>query len=184
MATNDCSTVGSGSCPCGKGLITVEWSIPDHPWAKESQAWYRRTLACEDCEQKYGFFNRGRGERHRLVLMSDLTEVRTASDAWHKMLREIKSSPAVKELAEKLDARLAQERSAAARYRVLRAAGLARIMSLSQYRQCGFALEPGHATVALKLLGIESPELQAMEADAEELWKQSQRVPSGFKIGI
>lgn len=184
VATNDCSEIGRGPCPCGEGLITVEWCIPDHPWAKESQAWYRSKLVCENCEEEYGFFGRSHGKPDRLVLISYLEEIRRARDQWYQKLKEIESSPAFRALAVALDERLARERSAAARYRLLRDSGLAYGMSLPRYRRHGYTLEPDGIASALQLLGIQSSELLAKQAEVERLWKQSQIVPPGIETGI
>jgi hypothetical protein len=97
MATDDCSEVGRGPCPCGKGMITVEKCIPDHPWAKESQARYTPALVCNRCEPKYAFFRASvLTNKPRLVLCSDLERHNEAKQNWHRKLREIEASAVFK----------------------------------------------------------------------------------------
>ena len=184
MSTDDCSEIGSGPCPCGEGLITVERCMPDHPWARDSQAWYKDMLVCRDCERKYGFFKASYGKPSRLVLRKDLREMETALEAWHKKRRGIESSSEFKELSKKLDIRLECERSAAARYRLLVSVDLAFGISLPKYRKEGYALESGDVRKALKLLGIQSPKLERLEAEADELWEQAHITPRPIKTGI
>jgi hypothetical protein len=178
MATDDCFEIGRGPCPCGKGIITVEKCIPDHPWAKESQASYTPALACEVCKRKYAFFGR------QLVLRSDLEQHREAEKNWHRKLREIEASQDFKDLAKKIDIRLAAERSDAARYRLLTAARLATGLSLQRFRRSGYQLSALHAKAALDLLQIQMQRLLAMADEADELADQMHRKPRGIKTGI
>ena len=171
-----------GPCPCKGGTITVERCSPDHPWAK--RFWFRSTLVCKDCEEEYGFFSSAPDKPARLVLKIELKKREESSQNWHMKLREIESSQAFKELSEKLDARLGQERSAAARHRVLVHAGLATGMSLLRYRKQGHRLRTGEIEPALKLLGIQSTELESKALQAKRLWNLSELVPGGIETGI
>jgi hypothetical protein len=184
LATDDCNVVGHGHCPCGKGTLTVELCMPDHAYARVSQAWYRNSLDCEECSPKYGFFESLYGEKAMLVLHDDLMEIGLASDAWHRKIKEIENSHRFKDLASALDKRLAREKSITARYRLLSGAGMMSITSLHQYRKYGYVLRVGQIRMVLALLGLDDPGLVAQEREAEALWARSKRIPNAITTGV
>jgi hypothetical protein len=185
MATDDCFEIGSGQCPCGKGIITVEKCVPDHPWAKESQASYTPALVCDTCGPRYAFFRHDfLSGKSRLVLRDDLEKHRKSEKYWHQKLREIESSPDFIKLRKQLDIRLAQEKSAAARYRLLGSAGLTTSVSLQRFRRSGYQLSSLYVTNAMELLGVNSPELEAKVTQAQQFADEMHNVPRGIKTGI
>jgi hypothetical protein len=185
MATDDCYEIGRGPCPCGKGIITVEKCIPDHPWAKESQASYTPALVCEVCGPKYGFLRHDwLTSKSRLVLRDELEKHKDAEEKWHRKLREIEASSAFKELAQRLDQLLATAKSAAARHRLLSAAGLARTLSLGRYRRHGYHLSALDVSEAMKLVRMDTQELAQMAKEAGQLAEEMHHEVRAIKTGI
>lgn len=185
MATDDCSVIGVGSCPCGRGKIEVEHCIPDYPWAKPHQAFYRYSIQCEKCREDYAFCGTTSPDTpSRLVNRKDLERVEGAKSAWHEKLREIERSPAFTELRRRVESRLGQERSVAAQYRVLAAARLTAGMSEQRYRKQGFQLSPLHIAEAIALVQGDFPELTAMAKEEDELAEAMRRTPPAIKTGI
>lgn len=185
MATDDCFEIGRGPCPCGKGIISVEKCVPDHPWAKESQASYTPALVCEACKSEYGFFAHDiiSGKR-RLVRRRELDRHTDAEKNWHSVLRNIEASPDFKELTKRLEARLALENSAAGRYRVLSAARVARTMSLGQYRKRGYRLSALEVSEAMAFTRFSPPGLQKMAKQADAFAADMHSEVRGIKTGI
>jgi hypothetical protein len=184
MATDDCFEVGSGPCPCRKGIITVEKCVPDHPWAKPHQLSFTPALVCADCEQKYTFSEPDwRSHKRRLVLRKEVEEREEARRTRYNKLREIESSDAFKELVQRLEMRLALESSAAARHRVLSAAGL-RPGRIEKYRKTGYRLSASDVVAAMAFLGVDAPQLAEMAKEAEELAEEGHLPIQGVKTGI
>jgi hypothetical protein len=119
-----------------------------------------------------------------LVLAADLHAKEVARHTWHSKVKEIEASSAFKSLAAAFNERLAKERSAAARYRLLTAAGMAFGLSLGRYRKEGYTLNERDAGKALTLLGLEDPKLLASLQEAEQLLANAQSAPAGIKTGI
>lgn len=185
MATDDCFEIGKGPCPCGKGVITVEKCVPDHPWAKESQASYTPALVCKTCEPTYAFFGHDfLSGKKRLVRRDELERHREAEKNWHRKLRQIEASSEFKELARRLEARLALDKSAAARYRTLSAAGLARTMSIGQYRKRGYKLSALDVSEAMEFLEFNAPELAKLATEANQFAVERHRDVPAIKTGI
>ena len=40
-------------CPCNNGNILITECSPDHPYARDSQTWYKGKIDCETCIKKY-----------------------------------------------------------------------------------------------------------------------------------
>ncbi len=184
MATDDCYEFGRGPCPCGNGVIIVERCIPDHPWAKPHQAWYRNTIDCDKCSKKYSFYKKFTEAKSTVVLTSDKQASEDAAEKWHEKTKEIEESPKFQELVEKLNRRLALERSAAARHRLLTQADMAFGISLPRYRKEGYKLSVSDARAAVALLGFQSSKLEAKLAEAERLWNICETAPPSIKTGV
>lgn len=185
MATDDCFEIGREPCPCGAGIIAVEMCVPDHPWAKAGQASYTPALVCDACGEKYAFFEADiRTRKSRLVLRSDLQEHNDAKANWHRTLRQIEACPEFKDLAKRIDMRLAGEKSMAARHRVLSAANLGHGMSLGQYRKRGYHLSALEVANAMALLRVNDPKLAEMAKQAETFAATMHRAVPAVKTGI
>jgi hypothetical protein len=184
MATDECDEVGRGPCPCGKGVITVERCVPDHPWAKPHQVSFTPALVCAECEPNYTFSEPDwRSHKPRLVMRHEVEQREQARQTRYDKLWKIESSDTFKDLAQRLETRLALEKSAAARHRVLCAAGL-RPEGLEKYRKSGFRLSASGVAAALALLKVEAPELAELAKEAEELADEAYRPIQGVKTGI
>jgi hypothetical protein len=182
MSTDDCFEIGKGKCPCGKGWITVEKCSPDHAWAKSF--WYSPALACDDCKKEYGFYDSAHGSKPRLVLRADLVKKDSATAAWHAKIKEIEALPSFVALRAKVDAILASQKSAAARYRILSAAGLAS-GSLASYRKNNtFYFSGVNAGRAMKPLEFHDDKMQTKVAELKVLRDQADIMPKGLITGI
>ena len=53
MSTTDRVICYNKPCPCGEGTITITECSPDHPYARDSQTWYKSKINCETCKTKY-----------------------------------------------------------------------------------------------------------------------------------
>lgn len=182
MSTLDYWTEGEGPCPCGKGMIVVTGSQPDHPWAKGSQISYTGALKCDVCKETYIIVDTFASNKPRLVLKMQEESARRASETWQETHRDIAALPAFKQLQVDLAGRLGQERSAAARHRALLQAGIDP-GSIQKYRKFGYELRTGDAAMAIKLVGTNSEELREKVRVAEAYW-QAHHTPPGIKTGI
>jgi hypothetical protein len=184
VATDDCFEIGRGPCPCGNGIVTVEKCIPDHPWAKESQASYTPALVCSACERKYAFSGPHiLSGRRSLVLRKDLEGYQDARSHWHATLRKIEATEDFKKIANALNDRLDIEKSGAARHRILVSAGLTHD-SIGQFRRHGFHLSSLNIREAMKLLAYQSAELERLADEADVYAERMQRDMPPVKTGI
>ena len=53
MSTIDRVIVYDKPCPCGNGKVVITECSPDHPYARDSQTWYRGDLNCSNCRQNF-----------------------------------------------------------------------------------------------------------------------------------
>jgi hypothetical protein len=183
MSTSDCTEIGSGPCPCGKGLITVERCTPDHAWG--GGFWYESHLACGVCRNDYVLFDPHDDKPHRLVRRSDVDRKDAATKAWHDKLKAVEATPEFKAAKAKLEAVLQQQKSVAARYRILHRAGLAD-MTEGNFRKRGgrYYFTASNSARAMAAIGMPAP---ALEAHAEEIRRLSNAMrfdPPGVATGI
>jgi hypothetical protein len=87
-------------------------------------------------------------------------------------------------MAKGLDIRLARERSAAARHRLLVGAGLGAGMSLGQYRRRGYKLSALDVTKAMAFLRVQDPKLAQLAKEARRFAAEMHREVRGIKTGI
>jgi hypothetical protein len=183
MSTSDCTEIGSGPCPCGKGLITVERCTPDHAWG--GGFWYESHLACNVCRNDYAMLNPHGDKPHRLVRRSDVDRRAAATKAWHGKLRAVESTPEFNVAKAKLDSVLAQQKSVAAKYRILHHAGLADMTEGTFRRRGGqYYLTASNAARAMAAIGMPVP---ALEAHTEEIRRLSEAMwfdPPAVATGI
>jgi hypothetical protein len=184
MATDDCVEIGTGPCPCEGGQISVERCAPDHPWAKPHQSYYRAGINCPECKAKYEFFSSSPNENPRLVESKDAEALRQRKRDWHEALRAIEQDLDFQALGLKLQEHLVASRSAAAKYRLLRAAGLTSGLSLEQYRRRGFELSPTQVEKTLSFLGVQLPNLSSKVAEAHALTHDWSAKPPAIATGI
>jgi hypothetical protein len=163
-------------CPCGGGEIVIERCSPDHAWISAHRVWWESDIDCQKCSQEYALHDDD-AEMPRLVRQSDLREREKRRQAWYALHRSIMGSPRVQSVLEQFAARLDQEKSVAAKYRLLAKSGLGggtegtfrRRFSGSQ----AFAksLSPGQLSQVMDMLGIEDPSISAEVRQLDELWK-------------
>lgn len=183
MATDECTIVGSGACPCRKGTIIVEHCVPDHPWVRANDGHYRASIDCEECSGNYGFYQPESSRPPALVLQSDLAERRKASEKAFERLKEIERSIPFQKINRALEAHLAHLRSAAARHRFMHEAGLF-VGSVSTYRKHGFVLRASQVLIAADALQMKADELGTMLEDADRLLADARRRPTFVSTGI
>lgn len=118
------------------------------------------------------------------MLRKTLEKHEQDTQSWHKSLRDIEASPEFAELQSKLDLRLAAEKSAAARYRVLQVAGLTSSLTLARYRRGGFRLSGIGADAAMQFLKLKMPKLEKLIACEEEYSKAMRDVPKAIRTEI
>jgi hypothetical protein len=183
MSTSDCTEIGSGPCPCGKGLITVERCTPDHAWG--GGFWYESHLACEGCQKDYVLFDPHNNKPHRLVRRSDMDRKDAAIKAWHNKLRAIEATRDFQAAKCRLEQVLQQQKSAAARCRILHHAGLAD-MTEGHFRRTGgrYYFTASNAARAMASIGMPVP---ALDAHTEEIRRLSDAMdfdPPAVATGI
>ena len=122
MAGTDCGEIGSGTCPCGDGIITVECCTPDHPWARESQFTYPASLKCPLCEEVYDL-RTDSNRKPTLYFKADLIKKRELEIAAQDARCSCGEHPYVATLKLALEDRLNQERSYSGKHRILVRAG-------------------------------------------------------------
>lgn len=81
MATDDVMQ-HSIPCLCGKGVIEVTTTSPDHPWVRATQIHIEYAFACSPCEAKYVIDDEGR------VQLRSEVNARRAADARVRAARE------------------------------------------------------------------------------------------------
>jgi hypothetical protein len=168
VSTSDCTEIGSGPCPCGKGLITVERCTPDHAWG--GGFWYESHLACGICRNDFVMFNPYGGKPHRLVRRSDVDRKAAADKAWHDKLREVEATSEFRLAKAKLEEVLRQQKSAAARYRILHRAGLADMTEGTFRRRGGqYHFTASNAALAMAAIGMPVPSLEAHTEEVRRL---------------
>ena len=174
----DRDEVGSGKCPCGKGLITVEKCSPDHGWGGSS--WIEGHLSCAQCSQKYQIIE----DSHlpRLVLKSDVAARKAGEKKWGDALRAVQSSTDFTAVESLIDERLRAEPSKAAQHRLLLHHRMV-VMPIARYRREGFRLDIHRVPNALKMLQIERPGLLAAIAALDDVSAAIPKIPS-VKPGI
>jgi hypothetical protein len=123
-----------GPCPCGNGKITIYRCSPDHPWGGE--AWFENQLNCPNCNEVYQFYPSDDifKKRSRLVLRKDVEDREARRKEWHKKTTAIMEMQAVQRILKQTQSALDQQRSMAAKYRLLRKYGLAE-MSEGTFRR-------------------------------------------------
>lgn len=174
MSSDDVSEMHA-PCLCGKGEIVVVSSSPDHPWAKESQTRWSGEIRCADCSSEYALYHHYDNERLRLVRRADLdmrlqrtAELRRATEALDR-------SPEVRALIDRLTARVEQEPSMAAKYRLLHSYGLVYESIATFRRNFKGVVEllrytaPSHILDILALLGEDNPRLAAEARRLKEI---------------
>lgn len=176
---SDCDEIGSGKCPCGQGLITVEKCTPDHGWG--GRFWIVPHLACAECATTYTFDDDS--EAPSLVLKSDVQAKAEATRSWHEARKSIETSEHFKQLRHQFENRLAAERSKAAEHRLLQRYRMAG-MPIARYRRDGFKLSATNVHDALRLLGVEMPALLKAFQDMEQRWQAVPRAIASVKTGI
>lgn len=181
MSTDDCTEIGSGKCPCGNGLITVERCSPDHAWGGRS--WLVAALSCSTCSQTYSIYN-SHQDAPKLVLRSEINAQESHQKAWHAKIKEIESTAGYKNLRAILGAELAEHKSAAARYRVLSSIGLTS-GSLATYRKnSSYWFSGVQAERVMKHFGFQDAALESLIAALGHIWEQSRIEPKAIPTGV
>lgn len=184
MATEDCTEVGRGSCPCGKGEIMVERCTPDHGYVQAHQISYEGRLDCRDCATEYSFWGDRPDVPPRLVLKVDVAKRDQFRMQWHAKIKAIEASPDFHELRKNFAQWLGPGRPATVRHRMIREAGVDNGVTLARFRRDGFTLEARRVLPALKVVPVHLPALEDLAKEAESLWKQGQAGPPAIKTGV
>jgi hypothetical protein len=175
--------IGSGPCPCSAGRITVERCIPDHPWS--SGFWYESRLVCGICETQYVLLNLHGDMPHRLVLRSDVEKKEAATMAWYRKLRAVEVTLEFIAARATLDAVLAQQKSTAAKYRILRQAGLIDVTEGTfRRRSSQYRFTASNAARAMAAIGMPVPALESHAGEIAVLAKAMEFDPPAVATGI
>jgi hypothetical protein len=166
---------GAGPCPCGNGKITVMRCSPDHPWG--GRAWFENSIECAECARNYTFAESGKmqDDRSRLVRRQDVEEREDHRKEWRAKNAEILAMASAQQILAQAQSALDQERSVAAKHRLLSRHGLAD-GSVSTFRKrfSGSAhylrgLSAWRLPRLMQLAGRESPEVVAALSEAEKI---------------
>ena len=183
MSSTDRTLLGRGPCPCGNGQITLYRCVPDHPWPTAS-VWNEHDLSCNDCSKKYTFLD------GKLVLKADAEERERRQHRWAHKQRSIVASAPVKQVLEKLVARLDREKSVAAKYRALKGHRMAdctegtfrkRFISSRAFADSTHTMD---LPWIFKFLGHRDPQIEQELRELDALWVALKEPLSGVKTGI
>lgn len=108
-------------CQCGKGTFEVERWVPDHPYPTNSVT-FRERINCAQCSQIYQIVTQN-GD-FCVVDKQDVASRDAAKQNTQASYNSLRSSPEAKAFLAQLAARIDQEPSKAAKYRLLQGAGL------------------------------------------------------------
>ncbi len=181
---------GTGPCPCGKGRITVVRCSPDHPWG--GNAWFENSIECTDCARTYTFAESEKilDNRSRLVRREDVEEREDHLRQWRAKNADILAMPAAQQILAQAQSALDQQRSVAAKYRLLSTYGLADALESTFRKRFRSSTEfirglgAGHLPRLMKMVGNKQPEIIAALSEAEKIWQRAQiRIPT-VKTGI
>ena len=85
----DRDEIENGPCPCGKGLIRIDYCSPDHPWGGNS--WYEADIDCAACVKTFAIV-RNEQQQLKLVRKSDLEKKDELVELWREKRHEIEAS--------------------------------------------------------------------------------------------
>jgi hypothetical protein len=112
-------------------------------------------------------FNPDAGQLHRLVKRSDIEKKNAATTEWHEKLQAVEATREFQAAKAKLDGLLQQQKSAAARYRMLHKAGLVDVTEATFRKRGGkYHFTASNAASAMAALGMPVP---ALEGHTEEI---------------
>lgn len=115
MGTDRCLAY-RGPCPCGFGVIEVEFCTPDHPWPTESK-WFEKKITCKKCEAKYAFEKQD--NHYGLVDKREIREREKRYEAYKSAQTGLLGSPQAKDVVSKFIILLDDQPSMAACHRLL-----------------------------------------------------------------
>lgn len=123
--------VASKPCPCGKGLIRIDWVYRETDWGNQDQEW-EAEFTCTDCCQNYRVVSAGRGVD--IIRNEDLERAQVLLEQAGIECRTLLKSELVTVALDKLASLLEALPSVAAQYRVVHELGLV-TESLATFRK-------------------------------------------------
>ena len=110
-----------GKCPCGSGVINIQFCTPDHPWPTNSK-WFESKIDCEKCTKRYSLEEQG--QYYGLVERNEVVERERRYETYKNAQDDLMSSKHVQEIIGKFIDLLDEQRSMAACHRILSGNGL------------------------------------------------------------
>lgn len=112
-------------CLCGKGIITVTQSSPDHPWVKSHQVSYAASISCAECEAIYRVDSGHYGKPY--IVKRAFYDAKTATnEEARSAVAKFAESDLAKTIPPKIAAEVDEQVTAAAKHRVLQKYGISR----------------------------------------------------------
>lgn len=178
-----------GPCPCGQGEVVVERCTADHPFASADH-WWQSRIDCPNCAKGYEVEDDDPGQAPKLVLKTEVAKRQSWTQAWHQQRKTIMGLPAVHLLLKQLASRLDQEKSLAAKYRLLAQHHLAS-SALATFRKrftdsSSYAhnLSPTELPGVMDLLGVSDPAITAALQKLQQLWAEMKKPLPAVATGI
>lgn len=111
-----------GPCLCGKGRFEIDDCAVDHGWPTSRPQWYEPRINCPACRERFDLQKRGKA--FVLVEQVNLRERRAREEAVDRMAKRIMAHLEMEAVVAQLAAMLEAQPSVAAKFRLLRGAGL------------------------------------------------------------
>ena len=110
-----------GKCPCGSGVIDIQFCTPDHPWPTNSK-WFEPKIDCAKCTKLYSLEEQG--QYYGLVEKQEVLERERRYETYKNAQENLMSSKQAQEVIRKFIDLLDEQRSMAACHRILTGNGL------------------------------------------------------------
>lgn len=110
-----------GKCPCGSGVIEIDFCTPDHSYLSNSK-WFQARMDCAKCNSIYSLEERGK--YYGLIEKQEILKRKERYEKYKKAENNFIASKQAKKILQKLIELLDNQRSMAACHRILSGSNL------------------------------------------------------------